>query len=173
LPPLVAGQATVEVESLRGKRTLPIEAFLIGPKRNDLAPDEIIRAVALPIPDGPEQFAKVGTRNAMVIAVCSFALSLRVDRQAVRACIGSAGPTPIRVRAAADYLEAELDDLGLWESAAPIDGATIERFGELVAQEARPIDDVRGTSTYRRHAVAVLARRTLGWAWSDYRRART
>jgi CO/xanthine dehydrogenase FAD-binding subunit len=46
----------------------------------------------------------------------------------------------------------------------------VTRFGELIAAAARPIDDVRGTAAYRRHALAVLARRCLTWAWEDYRR---
>jgi CO/xanthine dehydrogenase FAD-binding subunit len=45
----------------------------------------------------------------------------------------------------------------------------VARFGELVAAAARPIDDVRGTATYRLHALSVLARRTLGWVWDHYR----
>ena len=46
-------------------------------------------------------------------------------------------------------------------------------FGALVSAAAQPIDDVRGTAAYRRHALAVLARRTLTWAWKDYQRAGT
>ena len=49
-------------------------------------------------------------------------------------------------------------------------GGTATRFGDLVAADASPIDDVRGTAAYRRHALSVLARRTLGWAWHDYQR---
>jgi CO/xanthine dehydrogenase FAD-binding subunit len=44
----------------------------------------------------------------------------------------------------------------------------IARFGELVGQAARPIDDVRGTAAYRRHALSVLGRRTLTWAWREH-----
>jgi len=47
--------------------------------------------------------------------------------------------------------------------------AAVARFGALVAGAARPIDDVRGTAAYRVHALGVLARRTLAWAWEDYR----
>jgi CO/xanthine dehydrogenase FAD-binding subunit len=47
-----------------------------------------------------------------------------------------------------------------------------EHFGTLVAAAARPIDDLRGSAVYRRHALAVLARRTLSWTWRDYCRPR-
>jgi CO/xanthine dehydrogenase FAD-binding subunit len=45
------------------------------------------------------------------------------------------------------------------------------RFGELVADAASPIDDVRGSSAYRRHALSVMGRRAATWAWDEYRRA--
>ena len=54
------------------------------------------------------------------------------------------------------------------ESRGDLPDATATRFGDLVAADASPIDDVRGTAAYRRHALSVLARRTLGWAWHDY-----
>jgi CO/xanthine dehydrogenase FAD-binding subunit len=170
LPPLVAGGAVIEVESVRGSCAIPVGEFLLGPKRNALAGDELIRAVRLPAADGPQQFAKVGTRNAMVIAVCSFALNLGVRRRTVGACIGSAGPTPIDASDATSFLEGELERRGLWHSAAVIDVDIVEQFGRLAGRQARPIDDVRGTAAYRRHAVSTLARRTLRWAWADYRK---
>jgi CO/xanthine dehydrogenase FAD-binding subunit len=83
--------------------------------------------------------------------------------------IGSAGPTPLRAAAAEEFLAEAMAESGLWESAARLPDQVSERFGELVAAAARPIDDVRGTAAYRRHALSVLARRTLGWAWDSYR----
>jgi CO/xanthine dehydrogenase FAD-binding subunit len=158
LPPLYASGAEVEVESVRGLRRLPVEEFIVGPKRNVLAGDELIAAVWMPVARGPQQFAKVGTRNAMVIAVCSFALDVSDGR--VGTCIGSAGPTPIRAREADAFAETLGDELP--------DGAA-EQFGALVAAAASPIDDVRGTAAYRRHALRVLAKRTLTWAWKERR----
>jgi CO/xanthine dehydrogenase FAD-binding subunit len=169
LPPLVVADATVEVASAGGARTVPVRAFFTGPKRSVLEPDELIRAVLVPVADGPEQFAKVGTRNAMVISVCSFALALHPARRTVAGCIGSAGPTVLPTPDAEQYLEAELTDL--WDSRAELDAAVVTRFGELAGAHARPIDDVRGTADYRRHAVSVLARRTLRWTWAEYRGA--
>lgn len=171
LPPLVSVDATVEIASTRGERTVPVREFFTGPKRNVLAPDELVRAVRVPVADGPQQFAKVGTRNAMVISVCGFALSLHPARGVVGTCIGSAGPTVLRAPQAEQFLQDELADAGLWDSRATLDDRLITRFGELASQAARPIDDVRGTANYRRHAVGVMARRTLGWAWSEYRGA--
>jgi CO/xanthine dehydrogenase FAD-binding subunit len=169
LPPLVSVDAMVEVASVRGDRKVPVREFFTGPKRNVLEPDELVRAVHVPVADGPQQFAKVGTRNAMVISVCGFALSLHPSSGLVGTCIGSAGPTVLRALEAEEFLQGELVAGGLWESRAALDDRLVARFGELASQAARPIDDVRGTANYRRHAVGVMARRTLGWAWSDYR----
>ena len=172
LPPLLAGDAEIEVASVRGSRRVPLVEFLVGPKRNALAPDELIAAFHVAPASGPQQFSKVGPRNAMVIAVCAFALALHPDRRAVGTGIGSAGPTPLRARPAEDFLAGELGERGLWESRGALDEGAARRFGDLVAGAASPIDDVRGTAAYRRHALAVLARRTLSWAWDDYRRSR-
>jgi CO/xanthine dehydrogenase FAD-binding subunit len=162
-PVLLALDARVEVASVRGTRILRAEDFYVGVKRHALEPDELITAVHLPAHAGPQQFAKVGTRNAMVIAVCSFALSLRGG--AVGAAIGSAAPTPRRARAAEEFLAAELP----WTSTQPLPDSLKRRFGELVAEATSPIDDVRGSAAYRKHALSVLARRTLTWAWDDHR----
>jgi CO/xanthine dehydrogenase FAD-binding subunit len=105
----------------------------------------------------------------MVIAVCSLALSIWPERRGVAACIGSAGPTPIRCSDAERFITGVLDEHDLWSKPAPIPDAAVTRFGELVEHAARPIDDVRGTARYRHHALGVLGRRTLTWAWEAYR----
>jgi CO/xanthine dehydrogenase FAD-binding subunit len=171
LPPLVVADARVQIASARGERTVAVHDFFLGAKRSVLEADELIRGVLVPLADGPQQFAKVGTRNAMVIAVCSFALALHPQRRGVAGCIGSAGPTVLPTPDAERFLCDELADAGLWDSRAELDEAVAARFGALAAAHARPIDDVRGSAAYRRHAVAVLARRTLQWAWSEYRTA--
>jgi CO/xanthine dehydrogenase FAD-binding subunit len=164
-PPLLAAGATVELESVRGTRRVPIGDFFTGPKRSVLAPDELIAAFLVAPAPGPQQFAKVGTRNAMVIAVCSFAVAVDSDRRVVGTGIGSAAPTPVGAPDASEFAAAELP----WGSKAALPESVGRRFGELVAAAASPIDDVRGTASYRRHALSVLARRTLGWAWEEYR----
>ena len=140
LPPLLVEEASVEVASVRGARTLPLREFLVGPKRNSTAPDELITAVRV-VPSGAAQtFMKVGPRNAMVIAVCSLAVVADRERGELRASFGSAGPVAGLV-------------------SCPIEEAP--SFAERVVEASSPIDDVRGTADYRRHALHVLATRAL------------
>ena len=140
LPPLLVEGADVEVASVRGTRLLPLTEFLVGPKRNALADDELIAAVHVEPSGAPQTFMKVGPRNAMVIAVCSLALCADQDREEIRASYGSAGPVPGLV-------------------VAPL--ADAADFPERLAEAASPIDDVRGTAAYRRHALRVLTKRAL------------
>jgi CO/xanthine dehydrogenase FAD-binding subunit len=171
LPPLYASDAEVEVASTEGVRLVPVSEFILGPKRNALRENELISAFYIPEAEGPQQYSKIGPRNAMVIAVCSFGLALHPKEGKLGACIGSAGPTPIQAGDAENFIEGVLEEGGLWESRAQIGESALRRFGEMVAAAARPIDDVRGTAEYRRHSVGVLGRRTLKWAWEEYREA--
>jgi len=140
LPPLLVSEGEVEVASLRGERRIALTEFLVGPKRNALAEDELILGVRVRPADGAQTFMKVGPRNAMVIAVVSLALGVDRERGVVSAAFGSAGPVPGLV-------------------VAPL--AEADSFPEQVAAAASPIDDVRGTAAYRRHALRVLAARAL------------
>jgi CO/xanthine dehydrogenase FAD-binding subunit len=171
-PPLLAAGAVVEAESAaRGARRIPAAEFYTGVKRNALQPDELIAAVLVPAAAGPQQFCKVGTRNAMVIAVSAFACALHPDRRAVGTGIGSAAPTPRRAAEAEEFLAGELDAAGLWNSRGELPEPLARAFGERVAAAASPIDDVRGSAAYRRHSLAVMARRAVTWAWNDLRKA--
>ncbi|MFI1203219.1 xanthine dehydrogenase family protein subunit M [Streptomyces sp. NPDC020883] len=169
-PALLAAGAEVEVESAaRGTRMIPIDEFYTGVKRNALQPDELIRAVHVAKADGPQQYSKVGTRNAMVIAVCAFGLALHPETRTVRTGIGSAAPTPVRAKAAEEFLNAALEEGGFWDNGRIITPSVAKQFADLCAAACNPIDDVRGTASYRRHAVGIMARRTLTWAWESYR----
>lgn len=165
-PALLAAFAEVELSSSRGVRRVPAPEFYTGPKRHAGRSDELVTAVWVRAATGPQQFSKIGTRNAMVIAVAAFGLALHPDRRAVGTGIGSAGPTPRRATEAEELLAAELD----WEQRRDLPDAAAAEFGRLVAAAASPIDDVRGTAAYRWHALAVLARRCVGWAWTEHQR---
>jgi CO/xanthine dehydrogenase FAD-binding subunit len=140
LPPLLVEDAEIELASVRGVRSLPLRDFLLGPKRNALEADELVASVRVSPSGAPQTFMKVGPRNAMVIAVVSLTLLADRERSELRASFGSAGPVPGLVT-------------------APLDER--ESFPEQVAAAASPIDDVRGTAEYRRHALRVLTARAL------------
>ncbi len=140
LPPLLVEGAEVELASVRGERRMQLRDFLVGPKRNALAEDELIVSVRVRPTGAPQTFMKVGPRNAMVIAVVSLALAADRERGELRAAFGSAGPVPGLVVGAIEDRDA---------------------FPDMVAAAASPIDDVRGTSAYRRHALRVLTHRAL------------
>ena len=167
-PPLLACGAEVELTSYRSSRTVPIGDFFVGPKRSVLRDDELITAVRIDKATGPQVFSKVGVRNAMVIAVCSFSLALHPQRRRVGTGIGSAGPVPLTATDAEAFLEGHLEETRAWDLRTPLSDTVTDRFATLVAGAARPIDDVRGSAQYRRHALAVLARRSLCWCWEEY-----
>ncbi len=140
LPPLHIGDAEVCVASVRGERRIPISDFVLGVKKNALASDELVVSVRMKPSGARQTFMKVGPRNAMVISVCSLALEIDRERGELRAAFGSSAPTVRLVT-------------------APIDEA--DAFPARVAEAASPIDDVRGTAAYRRHALRVLTGRAL------------
>ncbi|HYM51187.1 MAG TPA: FAD binding domain-containing protein [Candidatus Limnocylindrales bacterium] len=173
LPVLAAYGAAVILGSVRGTRTLPWHEFLRAPKKTAIAPDELIVSATWRTSRMTGSFSKIGTRNAMVIAVASLCLVIDEDARQVRVALGSVGPTILEAPDAQASMGAAMTAAGAWEDPmVTIPQAAIDDFGERVAGAAQAIDDVRGTAAYRRHALTVMARRALGWALSDRRRAR-
>ena len=162
LPVLSALGAVVELASAAGRRRVPVAEFMVGVKRTALAPGELIVSVTLPVVDGWQGYAKVGVRNAMVIAVASACVVLDRPQRTVAVALGSVGPTIVRCPDAESQLAAVLD----W-STLEAPNAELDRFAELVSQASRPITDHRSTAEYRRHAVGVLARRLVRRASSS------
>lgn len=164
LPVLVALDARVEIASRTTRRTVPIAELFTGPKQTTLQSNELIVAVRTPRWRGPQDYLKVGVRNAMVIAVASLAFAVDLDRRRVGVGLGSVGPTPLAATGAATWLAEQLE----WrdDRIVLVNLAGIEQFGELVAAAAQPIDDHRSTAQYRRHAIDVLAQRALRRALS-------
>ena len=148
LPVLSATNSIVHLTSAGGTRMVPFSEFMTGPKRNSRQPHEIITAVTVPRTSGWQGYAKVGTRNAMVISVASACVVFHDDE--LRIALGSVGPTIIRCT----------DTENWYQSLASKNatGVSLE-IGSRASQESRPIDDHRSTADYRRHAIKVLAQR--------------
>jgi CO/xanthine dehydrogenase FAD-binding subunit len=157
LPVLSALDATVHMASHDGQRSLSVHEFMTGVKRNALVPGELITAVTVPVLDGWQGYAKVGVRNAMVIAVASACLAHDRTGGTVRLALGAVGPTVIRCREAEAWLAGAID----LTSSTPVTAEVADEFARRAAEEARPIDDHRSTAAYRRHAVQVLATRSI------------
>jgi CO/xanthine dehydrogenase FAD-binding subunit len=171
LPVLAAYDADVVVRSrARGERSLPWHAFITGPKKTALAADELIVGARWPRRRGPGSFSKIGTRNAMVIAVAGLCLVVDEENGRVRVALGSVGPTILRATEAEEQIAAAMASSGAWQDRSiTLPDQVIDEFSQLVAAAAQPLDDVRGTAAYRRHGCRVLARRAITWALDERR----
>lgn len=156
LPVLIALDAEVDLAGPDGERTVAISDFITGVKQTDRRPGEIVRGVRVPRVEGPQEFCKVGTRNAMVISIACLALVVDIGARRVRCGLGSVSPVPLRATEAEDFASAAID----WSSLRTPDDV-LQRFGDLAAGACSPISDHRGTSAYRSHTIAVMARRAL------------
>ena len=160
LPALAALDATVVLASPAGERRVPLTQFMRGPKRPDRRPDELVLGAEW-LPAGVTQaFLKAGTRNAMVIAVANCALVVDPVRRRVGVGLGSVGPVILRAAQAESFAAGLLEERD-WVLPATLPESAFVEFGRLASSAAQPIDDVRGTAAYRRHLVAVMARRAL------------
>ena len=157
LPVLAALNATIHVLHRDGVRDVPFSDFMVGVKRNCLRAGEIVHSVTVPVVEGWQGYAKVGTRNAMVISTASACLVHDAVEGLVSIALGAVGPTIIRATEAESWLARNVSLRGSLSISSDI--AT--EFGRRVAAEARPISDHRSTADYRRHAISVLARRLL------------
>ncbi|MEZ0234912.1 MAG: xanthine dehydrogenase family protein subunit M [Actinomycetota bacterium] len=155
VPVLLTLDASVELTSATGTRSLPLEAFLTGYRQTALGPDELLTAVVVPrVADGARSsFLKLGLRRYLVISVVMVAVVVVLDPSGAvsdaRVAVGACSPVARRLRS----LESQL----VGRSPDEIDAATIEgHLGSLV-----PIDDVRASADYRRAAASVLVRRAI------------
>ncbi len=160
LPALYALDAEVVVSSADARRTVPIGELIVGVKRTTLAPGELVEAIRVPAVQGPQEYCKIGTRNAMVISGAGVAVVVDEITRTVRCALGAVAPTVVRAAEAEALATAAVD----WDAPggpALDDPGVLERFGAAAAEASRPIDDHRSSAAYRRHAIAVMARRAL------------
>jgi CO/xanthine dehydrogenase FAD-binding subunit len=169
LPVLAAFDAEIILAAAGGRRRIIAwSEFLVGPRQNCLEPDELIIGVRWYPVRGRGIFSKIGTRNAMVIAIANLCLTLDEDRCEARVAVGSVAPTVIRLVEVESLVGEVLESAGVWsDPSATVDDEGVQQAANLVEDSVDPIDDVRGTAAYRRHACGVLFRRALRWALED------
>jgi carbon-monoxide dehydrogenase medium subunit len=153
-PALLSYGAQVKIASIDGERRVPLEEFFIGPGKTVLQDNELVAEIILPAPaphTGAAFFRR--TRTAMDIAVVCGAAMLTVTNgtcQNVRIALGAVGPTPMRAPRAERVLRGQA-----------LTEPLLEEASRIASEEARPIDDVRGSAEYRREMVSILTRRGL------------
>lgn len=165
LPVLAAYEAEV-IAGSHGQtpRSIPVGRFFTGPRRHVLEEHELILGVRWQDGGGPSVFSKIGTRNAMVIAVANLCLVVDPKKRRTRIALGSVGPTILRAYEAEQLLDAALEEGGVWDDpSGSLSPDLIREVSHAVAAAAQPIDDVRGSARYRRHACGVLAGRAIAW----------
>lgn len=157
LPVLAALNAVIHLLGPDGARDVSWPDFMLGVKKNCLEIGEFVHSITLPVVPGWQGYAKVGSRNAMVIATASTCLVRDTDEGLVTVALGSVGATIIRCTQSENWL-AKTTSLRL---GAKLDPTIALEFGQRVASESKPIDDHRSTAAYRKHCVAILAQRLL------------
>lgn len=156
---LIVSRAEAVIAGPAGERVVPVEQFCVAPGRTVLGAGELLVAIRLPrpAPRTADAYLRLIPRTEMDIAVASAGVSVTVEASgtctAARVAIGAVAPTALLVPAAADALVG-----------SALDAAAVQRAGEAAAAEARPIDDRRGTTAYRRTVVSVLTRRAAAIA---------
>ena len=153
LPVLAALEADVHLRSVGGERRVKFQDFMTGVKKNSARHDELITGVTVPHLTGFQAYAKVGVRNAMVIAIASACFVHDASSNRVRLALGAVAPTIVRCLDAERFLDEVLN------SPTQVSSRDADEFGRRAASASRPISDHRSTAEYRRHAVQVLAKR--------------
>jgi CO/xanthine dehydrogenase FAD-binding subunit len=157
VPALIAAGATCLIAGPNGTREVPVEAVPLAPGRNSLAPGEFVVEIRLPARAGGDAYLRSIPRTEMDIAVVGVGVSLRLSADgacaAARIAIGAVAPTALLVpEASAALVGTQFDD------------AALDRMADAVRAACRPIDDKRGTATYRTAMAGVLARRVVAIA---------
>lgn len=154
VPPLLALDATVEVTSqARGRRVVPLAAFISGVRATVLEPDELVSAILVPDPihDAGSAFEKLGSRAYLVISIAMTAAVVSVDANGriaqARVAVGACSPVAQRLAGLEAHLVGQ-DPHDL-------------HFAREHLAELTPISDIRGSADYRLHAVPEQIRRAV------------
>ncbi len=150
---LLALDASVTLASTRGERRLPLEEFLTGFMTTELAADELLVEISVPVRSEPTAYLKLGRRHANTPAVVTVAVRLEWHEERVadaRIALGAAGPHPIRAHGA----ERLVVGTGL-------DSDTIAAAAAAAARECEPFTDGIATDWYRRRMVSLFVGRAL------------
>jgi N-methylhydantoinase B len=156
VPPLLSLDASVEIASHAGERSVPLATFIRGNRRTELAEDELVTAIRIPAhrDTAHSVFLKLGARSYLVISIASVAVLLDVGADAriadIRITVGACSEVPARLAALEAALRGEI-----------LGPALLKRVTPAIFAGLAPIDDVRASAAYRRDAARILVGRAL------------
>lgn len=151
-PSLLAGDAAVVVASARGEREMPLRAFVLGYRKIDLKPDELIVRFVIPKLGAGERegFRKLGPRAAQAISKVMGAYRIGLQGKTIKTCaiaLGSVAPTSVR-----------LPKLEQWLAGRALEEPTFAEAEQRASSEISPIADIRSTAEYRRWVSGRMVR---------------
>lgn len=155
MPVLVAGGASVVLRSAEGTRTIPVDAFVLGPGKTVLEPNEILYEIRLPRCSAGSRmhFVKIGRRSALSIARLNGACIAEVRDGVItscRICIGAATGQPMRMTQAEQVL------LGTRGEAV-----VAKQAGACIAETILSVTGKRSSSAYKLPVAAELSARLI------------
>ena len=162
ITPLMVLGAELTLASVDGERTVALADFYTGFRQTVLRPNELLSAISFSALDDRERgvFLKLGLRRAQAISVVDAAVALGLDEggmvTSARIALGSVAPTIISAPLAEQALVGRR-----------LAAESIAEAGRLAARAASPIDDLRGSASYRGEMVKVLVTRALRQLMSD------
>ena len=153
-PALLTLDARARIMGPDGERTVPLDAFFIGPDRSALQGDEILTEIQVPDPplNARGTYLKHSTRR-IDVAIVGVAVVLTMEGdvcQDIRLALGAVGPTPMRAKKAEDALKGQR-----------LGGEILEKAARIASEESLPIDDLRGEADYRTRMVEALVKEGL------------
>ena len=153
-PSLLVYDAKVEIYNDGTTRVVELSNFFVGPGKSVLELGDIVTAVILPVKKVASGFTKIGKRKALEISIMSMAISLELEGNKIlnsKVACGSVGPTPMM----APKTEKLLNGLTVNSE------ADLQEAVEMVRTEVTPIDDIRGTATYRVRMAGISLKRLI------------
>jgi carbon-monoxide dehydrogenase medium subunit len=156
LPPLLVYDATIHLSTIDGESKMHLSDFLLGPGSTDIQTNEVLHSISFPKPCGywGSAFLKIGPRRGMTISIANIAsfVEIKMDRhiENARFALGAVAPTAIRCPKTEAYFEDKHPDYINWQEASSI------CFSEI-----SPIDDIRGSKSYRHHISNILLKRVF------------
>lgn len=154
-PPLLVLGAKAKTAGLEGEKLVPLEDFFVGPGQTILGPDHLLIEIQIPIltPHSGGAYLKQKRRQGADLAVVGVAALAVMEGEILKdakIALGAVAPTPIRAKKAEAILTGK-----------KVNQTLLEKCGQAASDEAKPIDDIRGSADYRRELVAVLAKRAM------------